>query len=428
MFKLQAAFIKEFQLVIRDKAGLALMFLMPVVLVVLMTAIQNSAFELVNHHRIKLLVVNNDTSAVAAAFEKQLEQTGMFTIIGLKHVRKEITATQQLYANDAQAALIIPGEYFRSLQAMAIQRSASAMQHFGIITQQTGSFPDKTDSPSLTLLFQPVLQESYRYSISKSIQGVLQLEQNRLMIENLYTALNKSEIPVDVKKQLMSEAPALVQKTVLANGAGKNPNASQHNVPAWTLFAMFFTVISISSNLVREKRSGSFARLRVMPTNYMWLLAAKQLIYLLVVLVQLLLIFSIGIFIFPLLGLPALSGTLNWLLVVLISVLCGLTAISYAMCVGIFAKTQEQANGFGAVSVVILAALGGIFVPAFAMPQIFQHIAKLSPFYWGLELFYGVFLENRQWYDLLVNSFPLIISILVFQSLAFVGLKRQQLI
>jgi ABC-2 type transport system permease protein len=428
MFKLRAALIKEFQLVIRDKAGLALMFLMPVVLVVLMTAIQNSAFELVNHHRIKLMVLNNDTSAAAISFEKELEQTGMFSIIGLKHVTKETTATQQLYANDAQAALIIPAGYFQSLQAMAMQRSVSAMQHFGIITEQAAHIEKQPDPVSLTLLFQPVLQESYRYSVSKSIQGVLQLEQNRFMIENLYTALNKNSISEDVKSQLMSEAPTLVEKTVLANGAGKTPNASQHNVPAWTLFAMFFTVISISSNLVREKRSGSFMRLRIMPTNYMWLLAAKQLMYLMVVLIQLLVIFSIGIFVFPLLGLPGLSVALNWPLVILISILCGLTAISYAMCVGVLAATQEQANGFGAVSVVILAALGGIFVPAFAMPQIFQHIAKLSPFYWGLELFYGVFLENRQWYELLINSFPLIISILVFQFLAFAGLKRQQLI
>ena len=54
---------------------------------------------------------------------------------------------------------------------------------------------------------------------------------------------------------------------------------------------------------------------------------------------------------------------------VLVTLICGWCAISYALCIGVIANTQEQANGFGAVSVVLFAAIGGIFVPSFAMPQ-----------------------------------------------------------
>jgi ABC-2 type transport system permease protein len=31
------------------------------------------------------------------------------------------------------------------------------------------------------------------------------------------------------------------------------PNSVQHNVPAWTLFAIFFIVIPLSINIVKEK-------------------------------------------------------------------------------------------------------------------------------------------------------------------------------
>ena len=46
------------------------------------------------------------------------------------------------------------------------------------------------------------------------------------------------------------------------------PNATQHNVPAWTIFAMFFIIMSLGGSVVREKVSGSFIRLKTLPTNY----------------------------------------------------------------------------------------------------------------------------------------------------------------
>ena len=61
---------------------------------------------------------------------------------------------------------------------------------------------------------------------------------------------------------------------------------------------------------------------------------------------------------------------------------------------GTIATTQEQAASFGSVSVVILAALGGIWVPVFMMPSIMQMLSRISPLNWGLEGFYDVFLRG----------------------------------
>ena len=40
------------------------------------------------------------------------------------------------------------------------------------------------------------------------------------------------------------------------------PNSVQHNVPAWTLFAIFFIIVPLSINIVKEKSQGTFVRLR----------------------------------------------------------------------------------------------------------------------------------------------------------------------
>jgi ABC-2 type transport system permease protein len=49
---------------------------------------------------------------------------------------------------------------------------------------------------------------------------------------------------------------------------------------------------------------------------------------------------------------------------------------------------------FGATSVVVLAAVGGIWVPVFLMPEFMQTIAKFSPMNWGLNAYYDIILRN----------------------------------
>src|SRR5674476_803925 len=105
-------------------------------------------------------------------------------------------------------------------------------------------------------------------------------------------------------------------------------------------------------------------------------------------------------------------------------VVCG----SYAICIGVFAQTQEQANGFGAVSIVILAAIGGLMVPSFAMPESFKTVMKLSPLHWCLEAYYGLFLKGGKLKDVLVNVIPLLLITVFIQGIIFLGLKVKKLI
>ncbi len=106
----------------------------------------------------------------------------------------------------------------------------------------------------------------------------------------------------------------------------------------------------------------------------------------------------------------------------------GWCAVSYAMCIGVFAHTQEQANGFGAISIVILAAIGGLMVPGFAMPESFRTIMKLSPLHWALQAYYGLFLEGGKLKDVLVNIIPLLSITVFLQAVTILGLKAKKLI
>jgi ABC-2 type transport system permease protein len=186
--------------------------------------------------------------------------------------------------------------------------------------------------------------------------------------------------------------------------------------------------MSLGGNVVQEKLNGSFIRLKTLPTSYYIALLSKQITYLGVTMLQAVIIFAIGICLFPFIGLPKLHLPSDLAALVLVTLICGWCAVSYAICVGVFAATREQANSFGAISIVILAVVGGLMVPGFAMPDSFQVIMKISPLHWCLNAYYALFLEGGNLKDVLANIVPLFLITIVIQLFIFVGLKKKKLI
>ena len=73
-----------------------------------------------------------------------------------------------------------------------------------------------------------------------------------------------------------------------------------------------------------------------------------------------------------------------------------------------FFKTPQQALSFGSVSVVILSAIGGVWVPVYVMPEILQTLSRFSPMSWGLEAFNDLFLRQASIHAILPNVFRLV--------------------
>ncbi len=172
------------------------------------------------------------------------------------------------------------------------------------------------------------------------------------------------------------------------------PNATQHNVPAWTLFAIFFIVIPLSINLVKEKGQGTLVRLRTLPMPYFLVILGKTVTFLVICMIQFYLMVAVGVWLFPHLGLEPLQVEGKMTLMSLVAFCSGFAAIGFGILLGTISETQEQSAPFGATSVVILAAIGGVWVPVFAMPEFMQLVSGFSPMNWGLNAFYDVILRN----------------------------------
>jgi len=438
MYKLWATISKDVRVLLRDKVGLICMFGMPILLVLIVTSIQNSTFELVGKNKVSLLVCNHDTGAVSRDFVQAVDHIGFFQLLPVSGGASDDSISGLIRHKDALLGMVIPADFSARIAAKAKSVTGKVQASFGLDSTGGGglgpspggglvSGDDTADMP-VALYYHPILQASFRRSAEGALYSALQLVESKQILRTLYFSLNEKALPDSLERELLNNRTHLNEVPVSRDGARDLPNATEHNIPSWTIFAMFFVVLSLGSGIVREKRNGSFIRLKTLPTSYAVAILSKQLTYLVVTLAQAAVIFAIGAWIFPWIGLPVLRVPGDWAALFLVTLLCGWCAVSYAICIGVFARTEEQANGFGAVSIVILAAIGGLMVPSFAMPGSFHLAMTLSPLHWCLEAYYGLFLEGGRLKDVWANILPLFLIIAALQGLSFWGLKRKNLI
>jgi ABC-2 type transport system permease protein len=409
----------------RDKVGISLMFIMPILLVIVVTNIQNSTFQLVNKNKLPLLIANRDTGKASAQLITAIDKIGMFKVLQIAGNQNEKTITDAMHDKETLLGVIIPANFSLKVAAKSKSIAGKALTSFGL---QGDTLKRTGDIDPLILYYNPVLQESLRLSVRGSIRSALQLVESRETLRSLYFSINEKPLPEKLENEMLNNKTAINEIPVSKSGVRNLPNATQHNVPAWTIFAMFFVIMSLGGSVVKEKVSGSFIRLKTLPTNYIVAIVSKQIAYLGVTILQAAVIFSIGIWLFPLMNLPALNLPSDMLALVIVTIISGWCAVSYAICIGVFAETQEQVNGFGAISIVILSAIGGLMVPSFAMQGFFKNAANLSPMHWCLEAYYTLFLEDGKLKDVMNYIIPLLIITLVFQFVTLWGLKRKNLI
>ena len=75
--KLWATIKKETLILIRDKIGLSILFIMPMILIIVMTLIQESAFKTINEKGIPIVLVNDDQDTLGLTIYKGLKNSSL---------------------------------------------------------------------------------------------------------------------------------------------------------------------------------------------------------------------------------------------------------------------------------------------------------------------------------------------------------------
>ena len=198
--------------------------------------------------------------------------------------------------------------------------------------------------------------------------------------------------------------------------AGPRPTSVQQNVPAWLVFGMFFVVASLSSLFVQERSSGALGRLQGLGVSRTMLLMSKALPYLGVNALQAALMLAAGIWFMPLIGGDALSlAGIHWGALLLSLAAVSLAAVSLSLALACLVRSHAQAATIGPMVNVLMAAAGGIMVPKFVMPGFMQRLVEISPMNWGLEALLTVLLRGGG----VADALPQIGRLAVFAVLMF---------
>jgi len=414
MHKLWASTYKEMLLLTRDLGGIAILFIMPLLLLIVITLVQDSTFKTISDIKIPVLLVDNDKGEVSKNIIESLSESNSFEIIQLD---SEKDAREAVFAGKQQLAIVIPSNLSISLQKKVDQNVTGILSKFGL--EEDTLMVEKAVIPQseVRLYFDPATQMSFKSSVKNGIDKMI----SKIEIQSIYKAF-QTELGEEDAEPIFDTENFIAFKEILPTKNNEEiiPNSAQHNVPAWTLFAIFFIIVPLSINLVKEKNQGTFVRLQANPVSYATVLGGKTIVYLGVCLIQFTLMLLVGIYLFPAIGLPGVDVFGKLPLLYIVALFSGLAAIGLGLLLGTIAKTQEQAAPFGATLVVILAALGGVWVPVFVMPRFMQLVSNISPMNWGLEAFYNVFLRNVRFSEILPQILLLLLFFLVTTLFAII--------
>jgi ABC-2 type transport system permease protein len=420
---------KDFLIILRDWPGLAILFIMPAVLLIIITFAQENTIPS-KKSGFEVIIVNNDSSVLGDIIINDLENSEYFNLISLNTPGE---ATKAILDGLSQFAIIIP--------------DSATEKIFDLInvlpeSKETAEESLSDDLAGITFLYDPGLQKVTKESVTRPLKTVIQLSAVKVLMTRYTEEVNKSftkqsselvasfsdkdffskipdfpnrnevikgireELKVITKESPGIELPVnpsfdseIIKINELVAGSEESefkPNALQNNIPAFTLFAMFFIVIPLAGSIINEKNHGTYNRLRTLPVTYLEIICSKIMVYLFVCILQFIFLMFIGIYIMPKLGeISAINLDVDFAALFIALIASSLAAIGFGIIVGTFASTHSQAATFGSVMVVILALIGGIFVPANLLPETLQKISLISPLRWGTDAFLGVFARYK---------------------------------
>jgi ABC-2 type transport system permease protein len=397
-----AVAIKEWMVLWHDREALALLFLMPVFFILVMSMALQGVFDAGSRERpIKILAVDEDRGGQAQKIIAILKKVDGMTIVDTLDGRPVNYQTAADYINSGTISVAL---YFRSQFSERIDSQAIGSDDV---------------SPLVSMVVDPTLNLQLLASLRGTIQGVVE---RHLLVSRLTRFMAPGTDPLgengnpetrmvidSLKSQLEgvlsslrnndpdSERLSIPIVPLKADGSGRRPTSTEQNVPAYTIFGVFFIVLTLASSFIKEKHDGTFQRILSAPLYKAALVIGKLLPHYIVNLVQIVLMFAVGVLFFDLrLGnLPAL---------VLVSLTLAAAANGLGLLVATLGKTEAQVNGLSVMLAITLSALGGMMVPAFVMPEFMKSLAQFTPHAWALAGYHDVIIRGMGLKDVVTEA------------------------
>ncbi|RYU62934.1 ABC transporter permease [Methylolobus aquaticus] len=424
--------VKELRLLWRDRQALALLFLMPAFFILVMSVALEGVFDAgTRSHPLQILIVNQDRGEAAHDTLEQARALEGVTLI-------EAGPNGAWTRDDAEAAIRQGRFHFALLFGPDYSdRIAGIETGTAAAPSSEGNLHRSNETVALALIVDPAINRQLQTMVAGTLTGVIERVRLGTQLPARFEEAFDSEAddlppptvgdpsaappdPADEVAEVLGDDAQRVELELLPPSGfdrARRPSATEQNVPAYAIFGVFFIVLTIAKSFLREKLDGTFVRLLTAPVRKSVLIIGKLMPYLLVNLLQIALMFAVGAAVFGMhLGnLPAF---------VLLSFGTAAAANGLGLLVAALGHSEAQVDTLAVLLAITLAALGGIMVPTFVMPEGLQQLSRLTPHAWALSGYQDVIVRGLGVSDILPETAVL----LGFASIFWlVGLWRLRL-
>jgi ABC-2 type transport system permease protein len=398
---------KDLKLLSKVKGELAAMFLLPLLIAMVMAAPLAQAQE-TQETRLygeaafvaEAFLVNEDSGNFGKQVASVLRNLPMTRIRTLDSVTE---ADQRVADGERPVAIVIPADFTAKIET---NEPTTVL----LITDPTQGY--------LARFFAGIVNQALaEVSVLGEIQyGIRAVLDQSGILEGADPALRQAAEAqalgvVWTQVQEMRENPVITVRSEALKGAeieeGIDPYAFY--VPGSAVMFAFFLVTVIAPALLREKEQGSFRRLLASPMRHSSIIGGTLLAYSIVVFLQVIVIFTVGIVVFHM---PLGESPLALLLATLFT---ALTVSSLGLLVGTVAKTSQQAFNIGMLAGFVLAAVGGAIVALYQKEGFISLLSNLTPHAHALKAYRGVMVYNAT----LVEVLPSLGILALFAAVLF---------
>lgn len=391
LYQIYAMTVKDFKVMLKDRGALIVLFIMPVIFIFVMTS-AGSGGVVNDDQPLEILVVNEDSGGLAAQAISDLNELDGMQLIEEVDGRSltKPAADELIVEGEYSVAVWFPANFSDQILAAAMDASVETAVVTFIV------------DPALDARFLAPVQGSVVGFIERTVASAQAPVQIEAAFDEMAGAFPAQQAPlvtqvgelfVDgmVNGQDADESNSGVsfaQVSPAGYEVVEYPTSEEQNVPAYTLFGVFFIMQVMATGLLQERQDGTFRRLLAAPLPRTAMLIGKVLPYYLINIIQVALMFAIGVFVF---GMGLGNHPLGLILVTLAA---AAASTGLGLMLASLSRTPEQAGGLAALLSVGLAAIGGMFMPRFAMPEFMQTLALLTPHAWALEGFQDVIVRG----------------------------------
>ena len=409
---------KDWAIFFRDRGAMLWLFILPLLFVTIFAGLARMSMggattEEVQDTRTPIPVVNLDVDGqLALQFLDQLDRVQGFKA----EVYEAGAAEQALEQFKIRRYVVIPADFSARL-SQGERVTLSLIIH-----------PDADSSSTQTLVD---ILSGVGDSLSLELQildGIRQMGEMQANNPDVQNALNSERVLEQAKYQfdLSRENPlvAVVERTpLIAEEKSMDLDLSASFVPGICVLFVFLASTSVARSLIDERKSGTLRRLMSAPLSRAALMAGKMVPVFLLTIIQIIVIFTVGAFLLPVMGFGRLAVGNDPLAWAITSILIALCSTCLGVLISTLAKTESQVSGIGNALLWIAGFLGGAIFPAVFLQQIplMNVLMKFVPQSWAITAYYDVLTRGKGLADIWLNM-----AVLAGFSIVFfvIGVRR----